>query len=133
MQIIIANEKELVLNGVVPIDAVAPKKKNGKDDSPDPLIRICHEAKKELQKEYNTCIAYAVSRQMTAADPPETRIKFYFSNTDRNGKTKIPRGTDPRIMAETESKYCSLMSAMCAEKIQAYLDDLEFQTFQTNI
>ena len=132
MQIIKANHEELVINGIVPINAIAPKKKDGRDDSPDPLIRICHKVKKELKKEYDACVAYAVYRQMTAGDPPETRIKFYFSNTDCNGKAKIPRGTDPKIMAETESRFCNMMSAKCAEKIQAYLDDLEFQTFQTN-
>lgn len=131
MQIIKANHEELVINGIVPINAIAPKKKDGRDDSPDPLIRICHKVKKELKKEYDACVAYAVSRQSTAGDPSETHIRFYFSNTNHNGEAKIPKG-DKKALEKAETLFCGLMSAKCAEKIQAYLDDLEFQTFQTN-
>lgn len=131
MHISFTSCEKLVINGVVPIDAVAPKKKDGRDDSPDPIIRICHKAKKELQKEHDACVAYAVSRQTTAGDPPETCVKFFFSNTNSKGETKIPKG-DKKALEKAETLFCGLMSAKCAEKIQAYLDDLEFQVFQTN-
>lgn len=127
MQIIFASDEKLIIDGVVAIDAVAPKKKNGEDDSPDPIIRICHQAKKELQKEFNACVAYAVTRQTTAGDPPETRVRFYFSNTDSNGGTKIPK-KNKQALEEAQVRYCGLMSAKCADKIQAYLDELEFQS-----
>ncbi len=127
MQIIKANHEELVIDGVVPIDAVAPKKKNGKDDSSDPLIRICHEAKKELQEEHDACVAYVVTRPTTAGDPPETHVKFYFSNTTHNGGIKVSH-KDRDACAKAATTLCGLMSAKCAEKIQAYLDDLEFRT-----
>lgn len=122
MEIIQATENEIIINGVVPIDEVPPKKKNGKEDSPDPLIRICHQAKKDLLKENGACVAYNIQRPETHGDKHVTKISFFFSNT---GKAKVP-STNIEALCRAETRYCQLMSMRCAERITEYLEELEY-------
>jgi hypothetical protein len=122
MRIIQATENEIIIDGIVPIDEVPPVKKNGKPDSPDPLIRICHKAKKELIKKNGVCVAYSVSRPETHGDRNVTKINFFFSNT---GKVKIP-STNVEALCKAETRYCQMMSMLCAERITEYLDELEY-------
>lgn len=123
MKIIEATSEKIVINGIVPIDTVAPRKASGKLDSPDPLIRICHEVKKTVMLDFGACVAYAVFRPGTSGEKENTSIYFYFSNT---GKAKVnmkdPKGE--KILIETEEKFRAIMSARCADKISEYLKTL---------
>ena len=123
MRIIQATANEIIIEGVVPIDKVPPLKKSGKPASPDPIIRICHGAKKELLEEPGVCIAYNVTRPTTNSDDQVTKIRFWFSST---GKIKLPTINDIKKLEAEEAKYCQMMSVLCAERIEAYLSDIEF-------
>ncbi len=123
MNIIQATANEIIIDGVVPIDEVPPLKKSGKPDNPDPLIRICHKAKKELIRKSGVCIAYSISRPTTDGDQKVTKIQFYFSNT---GKVKLPSTANIESLCKAETMYCQMMSIMCAERIADYLDGSEF-------
>ncbi len=121
MRIVQATESEIIIDGIVPIDENPPMKKNGKPDSPDPLIRICHRAKKELLEKNGACVAYSVSRPGTHGDKNMTKITFFFSNT---GEAEVS-SKNTEILRKTELRYCQMMSVLCAEQIAKYLDDLE--------
>ena len=114
------SDKELVIHGVVPIDEEAPIRADGKILSPDPLIRLCHETKKEILKEFGACVTYCVIRPQTNGDPCITKIKFFFSNT---GKYEPSRTADREKISKTENFFCQIMSDRCAHKIVKYFDD----------
>ena len=122
LRIIKATATEIIIDGVVPIDEVPPTKKNGKVDNPDPIIRICHQAKKELLAKSGACVAYSVSRPGTHGDKNVTKIAFFFSNT---GNAKVS-SKNIEALRKAETRYCQMMSVLCAEQIAKYLDDLEF-------
>ena len=120
VRILSATAEEIIIDGVVPIDDKAPIRGDGKAQSPDPLIRLCHETKKELLNEVGVCIAYCVLRPKTNGDPSVTKIKFYFSNT---GDHKPSKTADRKRVRENELFFCQLMSVRCADKIVEYFDD----------
>lgn len=122
MRITYASSEKLIIDGVVPIDQVPPLKKNGKPDSPDPLIRICHQAKKTLQKTMGVTVAYYIRRPTTAGNSQITEVIFIFSNTG-DGYVSTKYGDLEKVI----DKYCGIMSAMCADMITEYLDGLEFE------
>ena len=122
MRIIQVTPTEIIIDGIVPIDEVPPLKKSGKPDDPNPIKRLCHKAKKELLKDPGVCIAYDVSPQIDN-DEQITKVTFFFSNT---GKITIPPIDDEERLSREMDKYCQMMSARCAELIEAYLLDLEF-------
>ncbi|MBQ6510966.1 hypothetical protein IJI94_03335 [Candidatus Saccharibacteria bacterium] len=122
MRIIQATQQEIIIDGAVPIDEVPPAKKSGKKDSPDPLIRICHKAKKELLEKTGACVAYNISRPKTRGDEHVTKIRFFFSNT---GEAKIP-SDNFETLCKAEERYCQMMSVLCAERITEYLDNIDY-------